>query len=158
MHTAKIHHRKKGASDLEAYQIVIVGNRRLIYHGSTPPPPAAPTASSTPLQRPLRLCFFLTRLPIIFLLLFHHNTDRTKMNNEEWLYLCLPTTGRRWGNSWYNRAHTCHAIEDEGYEYLKDTRAFTFRARDTTINIKRNRTEDQSGICIEEIEAWIRTS
>lgn len=27
--------RKKGASDLEAYQIVIVGNRRLIYHGNT---------------------------------------------------------------------------------------------------------------------------
>lgn len=26
--------RKKGASDLEAYQIVIVGNRRLIYHGN----------------------------------------------------------------------------------------------------------------------------
>lgn len=38
MHTAKIHRRKKGASDLEAYQIVIVGNRRLIYHRSTPSP------------------------------------------------------------------------------------------------------------------------
>ena len=33
MHTAKIHRHKKGESDLEAYQIVIVGNRRLIYHG-----------------------------------------------------------------------------------------------------------------------------
>jgi len=38
MHTAKIHRRKKGASDLEAYQIVIVGNRRLIYHGNAPHP------------------------------------------------------------------------------------------------------------------------
>ncbi|KYN42408.1 hypothetical protein ALC56_03168 [Trachymyrmex septentrionalis] len=38
--------RKKGASDLEAYQIVIVGNRRLIYHGNAPPP--------TPLPRPLK--------------------------------------------------------------------------------------------------------
>jgi len=38
MHTAKIHRRKKGASDLEAYQIVIVGNRRLIYHGNAPYP------------------------------------------------------------------------------------------------------------------------
>lgn len=83
-----------------------------------------------------------------------------KMNTEEWFYLCLPTTGRSWGNSWYDRAHTCHAIKDEGYEYLKDTRAFTFRARlaRPVVNIKRNLTEDQSGISIEEIEAWIRTS
>lgn len=35
MHTSKIHRHKKGESDLEAYQIVIVGNRRLIYHGKT---------------------------------------------------------------------------------------------------------------------------
>lgn len=38
MHTAKIHRHKKGASDLEAYQIVIVGNRRLIYHRNAPYP------------------------------------------------------------------------------------------------------------------------
>lgn len=46
MHTAKIHRRKKGASDLEAYQIVIVGNRRLIYHGST-------LLLPSPIRRPL---------------------------------------------------------------------------------------------------------
>lgn len=43
-------------------------------------------------------------------------------------------------------------MDDEGYEYLKDTCVFTFRARDTMVNIKRNRTEDQSGISIEEIK------
>lgn len=49
MHTAKIHRRKKGASDLEAYQIVIVGNRRLIYHGSTLLPlPRSTSTLTTP--------------------------------------------------------------------------------------------------------------
>ncbi|KYQ51548.1 hypothetical protein ALC60_09314 [Trachymyrmex zeteki] len=43
--------RKKGASDLEAYQIVIVGNRRLIYHGnaSYPSLKAPPWNDSTSL-------------------------------------------------------------------------------------------------------------
>ncbi|EFN65666.1 hypothetical protein EAG_10923 [Camponotus floridanus] len=37
--------RKKGASDLEAYQIVIVGNRRLIYHGNASYPYLLSTVS-----------------------------------------------------------------------------------------------------------------
>lgn len=59
MHTAKIHRRKKGVSDLEAYQIVIVGNRRLIYHGSTP------TVPRFPFDRPLGLLlsFLLLSFP-----------------------------------------------------------------------------------------------
>ncbi|KYM80607.1 hypothetical protein ALC53_08945 [Atta colombica] len=46
MDSNKLHlPRKKGASDLEAYQIVIVGNRRLIYHGNAPYPSLkAPTS------------------------------------------------------------------------------------------------------------------
>lgn len=103
MHTAKIHRRKKGASDLEAYQIVIVGNRRLIYHGSTLLLPLLPP-SLLPTSAPLSpLLFFARSFSFISLLLYPHNTRIVR----RWIY------PRKRGNEPFTSRSTRIAIIEE---------------------------------------------